>query len=143
MGDSIHQGEEKFKQKLLEKVKREKINNVIFWGRRDDVFSFYKKCDIFLHVPRVKEGFGRVLVEAMSMKKPIITTDTGALPEILGNTGILTKKEDVNEICKKILELYKNEKLRKELSERGYKRYISTFTVDKMVKGVIECLGET
>ena len=143
VGDSIHPGEEKFKQKLLEKVKREKINNVIFWGRRDDVFSFYKKCDIFLHVPRVKEGFGRVLVEAMSMKKPIITTDTGALPEILGNTGILTKKEDVNEICKKILELYKNEKLRKELSERGYKRYISTFTVDKMVKGVIECLGET
>jgi len=143
VGDSIHPGEEKFKRKLLEKVKREKINNVIFWGRRDDVFPFYQKCDIFLHVPRLdREGFGRVVVEAMAMKKPVIISATGALPEILGNTGILTKKEDINEVCNKILELYKNKKLRRELSEKGYKRYMSTFTVDRMVKRVIKCLEE-
>ncbi len=142
VGDSIHPGEEKFKQELLKKVKREKINNVIFWGKKNNVFPFYQKCDIFLHVPRVKEGFGRVVVEAMAMKKPIITTNVGAIPEILGNTGILTKKEDISDICNKILELYKNKKLRKKLAETGYKRYISIFTVEKMVKGVIRCLEE-
>lgn len=142
VGDSIHPGEEKFKEKLLEKVKKEKIDNVIFWGRRDDVFSFYKECDIFLHIPRSREGFGRVIVEAMAMKKPIITTNVAALPEIAGNAGVFAKKEDIIDICNKIIYLYKNEDLRKELSERGYKRYLSLFTPEKMIEGVLKCMKE-
>jgi len=142
VGDSIHPGEKRFKQKLLEKVRREKIDNVIFWGKREDVFSFYKKCDIFLHVPRAREGFGRVLVEAMAMKKPVITANVAALPEIAGNAGLLAKREDITDICNKILLLYKNEGLRKKLSEEGYKRYLSLFTPEKMIEGVLKCMKE-
>ncbi len=142
VGDAIHPGEDKFKKKLIEKVRKENIKNVRFFGKRDDVFSFYKKCDIFLHVPREREGFGRVLVEAMAFRKPIVATAVAAVPEIVGDAGLLAKKESINDICEKIIRLYKDKKLQKNLSDRGYKRYKELFTIDKMIEGVKKCLEE-
>lgn len=143
VGDSIHPGEEKFKKKIIEKIKKENIKNVFLFGKRNDVFSFYKECDIFLHIPRKPaEGFGRVVVEAMAMKKPVIVSDNGALPEIVKDTGLIVKSNNLNDICEKILIYYKNESLRKEMGEKGFIRYKSLFTPERMIEGVLKCLRE-
>ncbi len=142
VGDAIHSGEKKFKEKIIKKIKEEDIENVFLWGRREDVFSFYKECDIFLHIPRTREGFGRVVVEAMAMKKPIIVTKVASLPEIVDNAALLSEKENLEDICEKILLYYENENLRKEMGEKGYTRYKNLFTTEKMVEGVLKCLKE-
>ncbi|MEO0270537.1 MAG: glycosyltransferase family 4 protein [candidate division WOR-3 bacterium] len=142
IGDAIHPGEKKFKDKIIKKIKEEKIENVILWGKRDDVFSFYKECDVFLHIPRAREGFGRVIVEAMAMKKPVIVSNVAALPEIVNDAGFLVRNGDLDDICSKILLYYNDENLRKEMGERGFIRYKNLFTPEKMIEGVLKCLKE-
>ncbi|MEN3046492.1 MAG: glycosyltransferase family 4 protein [Candidatus Hydrothermales bacterium] len=141
VGDAIHPGEINFKKRLIKKIKDENIKNVTLWGKREDVFSFYSECDIFLHIPRAREGFGRVVVEAMAMKKPVIISNIEALPEILGEAGLVTNL-NIKDICDKILLYYNNRDLMKEMSERGYQRYKRLFTVNRMVEETLKCLIE-
>ena len=57
-------------------------SSVVFAGRRLDVVSFYSMADCFV-LPSAWEGFGMVLVEAMSCELPVITTDAGGCAEIV------------------------------------------------------------
>ncbi|MEN3044245.1 MAG: glycosyltransferase family 4 protein [Candidatus Hydrothermales bacterium] len=141
VGDAIHPGEINFKKKLIDKIKKENIKNVTLWGKRRDIFSFYRECDVFLHIPRVREGFGRVVVEAMAMKKPVIISNVEALPEIVGEAGLIANL-NIKDICDKILLYYNNKNLMKEMGEKGYKRYKSLFTAKKMVEETLKCLIE-
>jgi glycosyltransferase involved in cell wall biosynthesis len=62
----------------------------------------YSKCDVWLLASR-SEGFGLPIIEAMACRTPVISTPTGAAPEILsGGSGILVKAEDPQEMAKAI-----------------------------------------
>lgn len=61
-----------------------------FTGWREDVPEILATSDVFV-MPSLGEHFGRVLVEAMAMGKPVVATDAGGTPEIVldGETGLL------------------------------------------------------
>jgi glycosyltransferase involved in cell wall biosynthesis len=63
---------------------------VHFTGWRDDIPDLLALGDCFV-LPSVEEPFGRVLIEAMAMARPIVATDAGGVPEIVvhGETGLL------------------------------------------------------
>jgi glycosyltransferase involved in cell wall biosynthesis len=83
--------------------------------------DLYSSSDIFIF-PSLEtsdgvEGFGIVLLEAMSYKLPIIASQTGAIPEVLsdGECGILVSPDNPGEICDAVVNLFKNASLREKL----------------------------
>lgn len=98
----------------------------------DDLITFYKNIDVFVLTSKY-EGLGLVYLEAMLSKKPIICSNTSAMPEIVKNNfnGFLIKPNRPFELSKAISKL-KNKKLRFKLGMNGYKKVKKEFTVKKM-----------
>jgi glycosyltransferase involved in cell wall biosynthesis len=78
-------------------------------------------------VPSVYEGFGLPAVEAMCCKAPVISTTAGALPEIVGDAGILVPPADSRALVEAISGLMNNPDKRRQLGEMGHNRVIEMF----------------
>lgn len=68
-------------------------HDVIFSGFIPQGFRYLTAMDTFL-LTSTKEAFGRVLLEAMVAKVPVIGTNIGGIPEVLANVGIIVKARD-------------------------------------------------
>ncbi len=69
-----------------------------------------------------KEQFGRVLVEAMSLGIPVIGSSSGAIPEVIGNAGLVFKEGDPVSLANAIRMLQSDTTLRIDLSKKGLAR---------------------
>jgi len=72
--------------------------------------------------PKWKEQFGRVLVEAMLCGTPIIGSSSGEIPNVIGDAGLIFKEQDPSDLAEKISKIYKDQQLRQELINNGFKR---------------------
>lgn len=79
-------------------------------------------------LPHLKEQFGRVLVEAMSCEVPVIGSDSGEIPNVIRDSGLVFPERDRGSLQKKIRELLKNPKRREELTRRGRERVVNKFS---------------
>ena len=75
-----------------------------------------------------KEQFGRVLTEAMSCEVPVVGSDCGEIPNVLGDCGLIFKEGCVDDLSSKIKLLLNNKDLRMELSKKGRQRVLDNFT---------------
>lgn len=93
---------------------------VIFLGYRDDIRELLSLCDIFV-LPSVSEGQGIALLEAMAMKKPVITTYAGGIPEVVrdGENGVVVKPADPNALSRALLDLLNDRPLIARMGEEG------------------------
>ena len=106
------------------------------WLRhRDDIAELIAIADIFV-LPSYREGLPVTLMEAASMSKPIITTDTVGCKNVVkdGYNGFLVPVKDINTLAIKIEKLILNEKLRKRFGNNGRKIAEEYFDVEKIVK---------
>lgn len=87
-----------------------------------ELCSYYASCDIFVF-HSLYEAFGIVLVEAMASGVPVVSTQVGAIPEVVRDkrTGILVQPSDSNALANAIIELIENENLRKKMGTEGRK----------------------
>lgn len=100
-------GEGAFKKDLEKLVIQLRIQkNIELLGRVKDSISEMKKAEIVVF-PSVwsLEGFGLVMIEAMSLGKTCIAFNTGPAPEIIENNinGLLAKNNDINNLAQKII----------------------------------------
>ena len=102
--------------------------------------ELYNSADIFLF-PSLIEGFGMPPMEAMRCKVAVVSTDVGALRDysIDGVSVMLSKPGDINAMANNIVKLAKNEKLRKQIAENGYKN-IQKYTWRETTKQLNEYL---
>lgn len=77
-----------------------------------------------------KEQFGRVLPEAMACGLPVIGSDSGAIPEVVGDTGLVFAERDYKALAEAIGKLFANPKLCKLLGEKGIERVHTHFGCD-------------
>lgn len=115
------------------------LNDIlIFTGFRKDVISFLAAFDIFAF-PSHLEGLGTSLLDAMAMRKPIVSTTAGGIPEAVKNgiNGILVPPKDPESFAKALLSLIENRALRLKYGNAGRTLVEEKFTVDKMVEGTI------
>jgi glycosyltransferase involved in cell wall biosynthesis len=75
-----------------------------------------------------QEQFGRVLVEAMACGIPVIGSDSGAIPEVIGDAGLIFREGDAAGLADCLSRLETSPKLRCELSELGLARVNRHFT---------------
>lgn len=114
---------------------------VVLAGRREDALSLLAGSDVVL-VPTVRagargrEGFGLVAVEAMSLGVPVVASDDGALPEVLGPCGVLVAPGDVAALGRAVTELLGDAPRRALLGACGQRRAAEAFTVAGMVGGL-------
>ena len=109
------------KKELEQKVRIKKIEkNIHFLGRQKAIGNLLETVDVLVH-PCYIEGFGLSVVEAMMAKKPVIVSNSGALPEIVTHkkTGLLVHPFQAEDWQKAILELKKNKELASELAKNG------------------------
>ncbi len=82
----------------------------------------------FVSTPRWKEQFGHVLIEAMACEVPVIGSDSGAIPEVIGDDGLIFPEGDVEALADRLRTLQQNEGLRVELGRRGRARVLEKYT---------------
>jgi glycosyltransferase involved in cell wall biosynthesis len=92
-----------------------------------------KECDIYVH-PAYAEGFGISVAEAMMAGKPIIVSDAGALPEVIGKeteAGLIINPFDAKMWADTILSLIHDRELSKSLGDNAKIRAENEFTIEK------------
>lgn len=98
----------------IEKVCRELgvCNKVTFLGKQEAIEEILSICDLFI-LPSESESFGLSALEAMACEVPVISTNTGGLPEvnIHGVTGFLSNIGDYQDMAANALQLLQNDTL--------------------------------
>ncbi len=130
----------------LEAAVREKglQDRVLFLGKvpDDELTGYFHACDLFV-LPSVanSEAFGIVQLEAMACGKPVISTDlpTGVpFVNLHGRTGLIVPPADSPALAGAMAALLDNRTLAARYGETGRQRVQSEFTVNVMVKRVLE-----
>jgi glycosyltransferase involved in cell wall biosynthesis len=81
----------------------------------EDLVSLYSTA-LAVAMPSYSEGFGLPAIEAMACSAPVLASDRGSLPEVVGNAGIYFDPFDVADISRAINEMVENDTLRDQLS---------------------------
>jgi glycosyltransferase involved in cell wall biosynthesis len=105
-----------------------------FLGVRNDVRDLLCLFDIFT-LASASEGLPYVILEAMCMKRAIVTTDVGGIPEALehGRNGLLVKPGDVAQLADGINRLLADVDLADRIAAAARQTVINSFTVSRMV----------
>lgn len=82
------------------------------------------------------ETFGRTMVEAMALSKPVVATRVGGIPEVVadGENGFLVNAGDVEGMAARINQLIEDDELRSATGQKGYERMLARFDVRCVTK---------
>ena len=69
-----------------------------------------------------KEQFGRVIIEAMACKIPVVGSDSGEIPVVIGDAGLIFKSGDCHSLHSKLMQVYNDQSLAVKIAEAGYQR---------------------
>lgn len=107
--------------------------DIIFTGFRIDIGIFLKSFDLFVLASK-KEGLGTSLIDAMAVGLPIVSTNTGGIPELIknGENGILVDPQNPTQLANAIIDLINNSDKRNKLSENSL-RYANEFSIETTI----------
>ena len=96
----------------------------------DELDDFYSNCRFAVMASTCYETFGLAAVEAMLHGKPVIASDIGGLPEIIGKDecGINFPPGNISIFTEKIKELWDNPELSKKLGAKGRARVLKLYS---------------
>jgi len=108
-------------------------------GFCDDAISLIAAADLFV-LPSLAEPFGLVLIEAMSLGKPVIATNAGGPREIVedGVTGLLVPPASPADLASAITRLLLDEPLRVSMGKAGRERFAQNYTLARMTSAILE-----
>ncbi len=103
--------------------------NVTFCSNVDtgELIKLYRMATI-VAVPSTYEGFGLPAAEAMACGTPVVSTTAGALPEVVGDAGILVPPADSGALAAAISGLLEHPEKLQELGRKGRKRILEQFS---------------
>lgn len=105
--------------------------------------QIYGNLSVVIAPSRVVESFGMTAVEAALFKLPVVASRIGGLAEIVedGKTGFLVQPERPVELANRIVQLLKDEDLRREMGEEARRRALDCFSRERMVRGFLDTLS--
>ena len=131
----------RFTTGLRDVIKQDYPENMQPLGRlsEKDLIEEYQNCDALLFPSRF-EGFGYVALEAMACGKPVVATDTTAIPEVVDNgvTGLLCPTDDIEAFVSACRKLSSDKKLCERFGKAGRKRAEELFSEEMIVSQYID-----
>lgn len=135
-------GEGYYKDSLIRLAKKLNLEkNVKFLGAKGhkELAVLYNKSDIF-----VLANFQEItpaVNEALACKKPVVVMECGGFEYVTPNNsyGLIAKKFDVDDMAQKIIYLIENKKAREKMAEKGRKRVLENFTIEKVGEKFYKC----
>ena len=111
--------------------------NVRFLGKEPNIFDLIRVFDAFILPSVGYEDFPNVILEAMSMGKPVIGTKVAGIPEQVldGETGLLAEPADAGALAGAVLRLLSDAQARAEMGRKGRERFDAGFSAVKAVAG--------
>ena len=120
-------------------------NNVYFYGPvyQIDLMKVLHKYDILLHTA-LEETFGNIFLEAMIKGVPIIAgKNSGAVPEIIKNNGILVDVSNIKQIVYGLNKYVKNPNFWKKMRYKAYNNIKKKYDNDKIIKKYLDFFRKT
>jgi glycosyltransferase involved in cell wall biosynthesis len=111
--------------------------DIVFTGfvEHTELPSLYSGASVFVF-PSYCESFGMPLLEAMACGTPVVTSNISAMPEVVGDAGILVNPYDVEEIAEAVYRVLSKPSLREKLVEKGLER-VKHFSWEKAAKNTL------
>ena len=103
--------------------------------------AYWQNADIFVQ-PTFEDCFPLTIVEAMQHGKPVVSTDEGAVPDLVkdGENGFVCERKDSLSLAVALEKLIKDSNLRRRMGERGYQRYKEEYTLEAFERKFIEMM---
>ncbi len=103
-----------------------------------EMSAYYRQLDVLV-LPSLtrknwKEQFGRVLIEAMGHGVPVIGSNCGEIPNVIGDAGIIVSENDAAALCAHLDALRRDPARRAELGRRGRARVLERFTQTRVAE---------
>jgi glycosyltransferase involved in cell wall biosynthesis len=110
--------------------------HIVFTGFQANVADFLLMFDVVVHASVLPEPFGRVILEAMACRKPVIGSRAGAIPEIVeeGKTGLTFPPGDSERLAEAIVELIGDPQRIRHLGDNGFTRLVNEFHIARNVE---------
>jgi glycosyltransferase involved in cell wall biosynthesis len=107
-------------------------SRVVVTGFRTDVPDCVNALDVMIHASTDPEPFGRVLLEGMALRKPLVASRGGAVPEIVvdGETGLLFEPGNATELARALSALVGDPSRRAAMGDAGYRRLVAEFGLE-------------
>jgi glycosyltransferase involved in cell wall biosynthesis len=107
-----------------------------------DLPAYYRTMDAFvlpsLTTPGWKEQFGHVLIEAMLSGTPVIGSDSGEIPNVIGDAGLIFPEGDADALACALRSLMQDASLRCDLALRGRERVLQRYTHERIAEGTYQ-----
>jgi glycosyltransferase involved in cell wall biosynthesis len=133
IGDDIFGRDCKYKAELLDKIRKCQIaKRITYLGWQDNIDKVWGQIDCLVHTAN-REPFGRVIIEAMAHKIPVIAPDNCGPAEIIqdGKTGILVKSGDIEQLTDAMLKVAGSKGFAMRLASAGYRQVTSHFLAER------------
>ena len=143
VGGSVFGLEPEFADALKARAQSAGIGDrIVFTGFRTDVARLMAGCDIVCHTTRVPEPFGLVVIEAMSLSRPVIATRGGGPSEIIDteDKGLLVPPGDAEALAGAMIALADNPERRQRIGARAAACVKETFSIERMATNLLEHL---
>lgn len=123
-------GDGPLKKKIINYISKKKLKNINYCGFTRNAKGALCKNDCLMLLSKT-EGLPNVILEAMSLRKPIIMSDIGSFSKDLIFQVKLTNAGDIS---KKIQDYLNNKNLQKALVGKAHKYYLNNFNYENMIK---------
>ncbi len=113
------------------------------WIKGEEKERILYESNIFV-LPSYNEGMPMSILEAMSYKNAVLSTEVGGIPEVIinENIGVLIKPGDKEQLYFKLSKLLEDKKLLRSMGENSYKRVSKDFNIKNSIEKLIEIYAE-
>jgi glycosyltransferase involved in cell wall biosynthesis len=146
----IGNGDTEYVNQIKQLVSTLKLDNIVIFKNAipfEDIPTYFQLFNISLLLshttPIWKEQFGRVLVESMAAGTPVIGSDSGAIPLVIGETGYIVAEKDILSTREALNDAYTNKEKYKLLSKLAQERVKTEFSYEAIARKTYNFIQET
>ncbi|MEZ4700865.1 MAG: glycosyltransferase family 4 protein [Rhodothermales bacterium] len=145
VGGALFQDDKAYEAQLRREAESLGVaDRVLFLGFRDDVPLLMRSVDIVAHTSISPEPFGRVIVEGMLARRPVIAAEAGGALEIIDEAGLgmLTPPGDEGALADAIRQVLADPDAAERMASAGRRAAEARFTIDRTVQDINEQLAQ-